>query len=719
VLLLSERYQWFPFNEHKGWTVLIGVAMLCVALLLLTIWFAAGLVFRQRFQFSLRSLLVLVVAVAVPCSWLAVRMQQAKRQREVVEAIWAAKGHVRYDRSYHRADRAAEFPGPTWLLAIFGHDFFADVEHTFTEFRDGAAGITDEGLEHLSELTNLESLSLVDTQVTEESLAHLENLTRLEFLELSGPNVTDAGMDHLKGLANLEVLLLDDTKVGDAGLEQLRELHNLRVLGLWNTEVSDAGLRHLAALTSLETLRLGKNRVSSVGIKHLTDLARLQKLNLSDTLVDDTGLKHVSALLNLYELDLRRTQITDAGLEHLKGLRNLQDLDLQGTKISDSGLENFKNLPILRHLSLADTDVRGPGLRHLRGLPELECLMLHGTELSEGGLESLRDLPNLRELYLDNTNVTDADLEYLESLSNLESLDLRDTEVTDEDADRLKRALPGCRIHWDWQFDDDAQGPTVATEDLPPKDEVPDFPTDNTFTNSVGMKFARLPAGEFLMGSPKDEADRDDDEVQHRVRITKPFYLGVYEVTQVEYVRVMGKNPAHIVGLTRPVEMVRWDDAVAFCERLSKMEGRTYRLPTEAEWEYACRAGTTTPFAFGETLSSKTDANIDGEYPYGEGEKGPNLETSTPVGLYPPNASGLYDMHGNVNEWCEDRYGKNYYKVSPANDPIGPVSGQFRVIRGGSWYEWASYARSAERSGDLPGFYASWCGFRVALVPNE
>ena len=240
------------------------------------------------------------------------------------------------------------------------------------------------------------------------------------------------------------------------------------------------------------------------------------------------------------------------------------------------------------------------------------------------------------------------------------------------------------------------------------------------FTNTIGMKFKLIPTGEFLMGSPESEDDRLSAEgPQHRVRITKPFYLGVYEVTQAQYETVMGENPSRFEGGTVPVEQVTWEEAVEFCRKLSARDGRRYRLPTEAEWEYACRAGTTTPFAFGKTLSSRTDANFDGDSTYGGSEKGPDLEATAPVGSYRANALGLYDMHGNVYEWCADWYDSDYYENSPTDDPTGPTAGSYRVFRGGGWTFFPGYCRSASRYGISPGHRYGSLGFRVASVPVD
>ncbi len=251
---------------------------------------------------------------------------------------------------------------------------------------------------------------------------------------------------------------------------------------------------------------------------------------------------------------------------------------------------------------------------------------------------------------------------------------------------------------------------------------------DKVITNSIGMKLAPIPAGKFVMGSPAAETERDPEELQHEVTISKAFYMGVYEVTQKQYEKVMAKNPSFFkrVDSDMPVDQARWSEAADFCNRLSdfgdeKKAGRIYRLPTEAEWEYACRAGTKTIFHFGDTLSSK-QANFDGRFPYGDAAKGPNLQKPAKVGSYEPNAWGLYDMHGNVAEWCSDWYDPNYYKNSAKVDPKGPEKGVmstnfakdfFRVLRGGCWLDEGRACRAAHRFRLQPVEGYRWAGFRV------
>jgi formylglycine-generating enzyme required for sulfatase activity len=293
-------------------------------------------------------------------------------------------------------------------------------------------------------------------------------------------------------------------------------------------------------------------------------------------------------------------------------------------------------------------------------------------------------------------------------------------------------------------------------------------------TNSIDMKLTRIPPGDFMMGSRESAEETaavfnktyggdfakagffKDEHPQHRVRITRPFYLGTYHVTRGQFRQfvadteyktdaekggkpgALGWNPDtkkvafnenyswQKAGFEQtdehPVVNVSWNDAVAFCKWLSRKEGNAYRLPTEAEWEYACRAGTTTRYSSGDDPESLAqfgnvaDATFKARFPdakYTMKARDGYVFTA-PVGSFQPNAFGLYDMHGNAWQWCSDRYGATYGAASAADDPAGAGSGDFRVLRGGSWVDGPVYTRSAKRSGITPGSRFDGTGFRVA-----
>ncbi|MGA2256021.1 MAG: formylglycine-generating enzyme family protein [Thermoguttaceae bacterium] len=302
-------------------------------------------------------------------------------------------------------------------------------------------------------------------------------------------------------------------------------------------------------------------------------------------------------------------------------------------------------------------------------------------------------------------------------------------------------------------------------------------PTTKQITNSIGMKLTLVPSGEFMMGS-KESAEETaaffnkaygmslnadvfkDEHPQHRVRITKPFFLGTYPVTRGQFRKFVaatgyktdaekGDNPGadgwnpkkkefefsmdyswRNAGFEQtdehPVVNVSWNDAVAFCKWLSRKEGKSYRLPTEAEWEYACRAGTTTRYCCGddpETLAkvgNVADATFKAKFPDAKYtiKASDGYVFSAPVGSFQPNAFGLYDMQGNAEQWCSDWYDVRYYASSPTDDPPGPKTGKGHVFRVSSWCSRASECRSACRK-SVPWGWDLWLGFRVALVPAD
>jgi formylglycine-generating enzyme required for sulfatase activity len=293
-------------------------------------------------------------------------------------------------------------------------------------------------------------------------------------------------------------------------------------------------------------------------------------------------------------------------------------------------------------------------------------------------------------------------------------------------------------------------------------------------TNSIGMKLVLVAAGEFMMGSkesPKEAAkffERYNKSIKaewfkrehprHRVKITKPFWLGMHEVTVGQFQQFVSeagykteperdgegaysysaetgksggreskytwRNTGFPQEADHPVVNITWNDAIDFCRWLSQKEGQTYRLPREAEWEYACRAGTTTRYWFGDdpeglaNVANVSDGTAKEKFPTGVAISAKDgFVFTAPVGKFRPNAYGLHDMHGNVYEWCADWYAEDYYVASPRDDPSGPNSGEWRVVRGGSWDSWPDDARSAFRTGFTPGYRVHYFGFRVARTP--
>jgi formylglycine-generating enzyme required for sulfatase activity len=292
----------------------------------------------------------------------------------------------------------------------------------------------------------------------------------------------------------------------------------------------------------------------------------------------------------------------------------------------------------------------------------------------------------------------------------IENVTTGDTEVAVKTSDgRVVRAPQPVLVR---------QGQSVATTVPAPERPVPD-----------GM--VRIRGGTFMMGSPASEASRENDEVQHRVTVGS-FYMGKHEVMQKEYQAMMGSNPSYSKGDALPVEQINWFDAIEYCNKRSQREGLTaaytisgsgdnrtvtwnrnangYRLPTEAEWEYACRAGSTTPFSTGSNITTN-QANYDGNYPYNGNAKGTYREKTTVVGSFAANAWGLYDMHGNVWEWCWDWYGA--YSSGAQTDPMGVSSGSLRVSRGGNWFNLGQYLRSAGRDYLTPSYRIFDIGFRL------
>ena len=278
----------------------------------------------------------------------------------------------------------------------------------------------------------------------------------------------------------------------------------------------------------------------------------------------------------------------------------------------------------------------------------------------------------------------------------------------------LKKAAKAGHTMAGLVLQDIGQPLTVSAEESNNVVAKKEFSTGDTKTivlpGGEEMEMIYCGPGSFIMGSPVDEPQRSSDEVQHKVILTKGFWLGKYPVTQAQWESVMDCNPSQSnQGYNYPVDNVSWYDCNDFIEKINSRSNLNARFPTEAEWEYACCAGTTTNYHWGNALNGDK-ANCDGRYPGGTPVTGRYLEKTTPVGSYDANPWGFYDMHGNVWEWCADWYGR--YPTKSEKDPKGPPSGSYRVYRGGSWYNAAYRSRSASR-GNGSEYRGSSTGFRL------
>ena len=368
VLFLAEHLRWLP----KGYPVLLAVTSMVVILVLLVLWLAVALMFRRRFQYSLRSLLLVMLLASFGMSWAAVELRAVRRQKEAVDAVEKLGGHVacgyKAEEKEDMLIHGVESPVPQCLRSLLGDDLFTSV---LLVHLDGPH-VTDVDLDQIKWLTELRFLSLSETRVTDATLEHL-GLTHLRHLYLEGTQVTDAGLEYLKAATQLQYLSLDDTKVTDGGLGDLGELSELQVLSLNKTHVTDAGLEHLRGLSQLRDLSLNRTQITDVGLKYLRELKQLKRLSLDGTEVTDAGLQQLRELNQLHYLSLDGTEVTDAGLQHLRELSQLQDLSLRRTQITDVGLKYLRGLSHLQWLGLDWTKVTDRGLEHLQSRGNLNA----------------------------------------------------------------------------------------------------------------------------------------------------------------------------------------------------------------------------------------------------------------------------------------------------------------------------------------------------------
>jgi hypothetical protein len=306
LLRLSDWQGWFPFYGSQGWGVLTTIAVVACALPLLPTWFVASLIFRWRFQYGIRSLLLLAVVVAIPCSWLATEVQQARLQRDSANYVWANGGMISYQVGTTSSWGRPWLSHPDWLTARFGVDFFVPVVE--------ASAVNDVGSQYLSGLSGIHRLWLNSPAVTDTALMNIEGLSRLESLNLHTAAVTDAGLPRLRALGRLQNLSMGQTAITDAGLEEIGRMHRLSNLDLSETKISDSGLIHLEGLERLTVLDLSRTSFTDAGLPHLQRLPCLRDLQVNDTQLTDAGLDRIAQFPQLLSLGICRTKVTDAGL---------------------------------------------------------------------------------------------------------------------------------------------------------------------------------------------------------------------------------------------------------------------------------------------------------------------------------------------------------------------------------------------------------------------
>ena len=542
----------------------------------------------------------------------------------------------------------------------------------------------------------LEKIFLAERPLTVGDLARLEKLANLKQLELRYCAVGNEGAAQIGKLSNLSHLVLWRAGLTDAGLVHLAGLGRLNLLCLFaNTSVTDAGLPQFAVLKRLNHLDLNGTRISNDGLVHIRSLPNLVYLNIQATLVTDAGLAHVGGLVGLRGLALGYSKIGDAGLGHLKGLSNLESLDASASQVTDAGLARLAPLPNLHDLSLSRTAVGDEGLKYLAGMA------------------------GLARLSLDNSNVSDAGVESLLGLRKLVFLSVKETRISAAGYARLKSAFPNAEIAWSAVKEPPTKVATPVGKVSFAKREGGSAGEERD-DNELKMKLVWCPPGKFTMGSPPSEKDRTDYEDQVEVTLTKGLWLGKYEVTQGEWERIMASTPWKGEKFVKesgnyPATWLSWDDATAFCRSLTVQERKAgrlpddweYKLPTEAQWEYACRAGSKARYSFGD---NEVELGTYGWYDKNAMNIGETYAHE--VGMLKANAWSLHDVHGNVWEWCEDVYAD---KRPGGTDPKVASEGSFRVYRGGGWYSGAALCRSASRYRYSPDYRSNLLGFRVAL----
>ena len=362
LLVLSDRFDWLAINERKGWTVLLCVTLASFVVLVLAAYSIVRLVARRSMQFNLSTLLILVVALAIPCGWLTAEVRAADRQRETIAAIRAEGFSCFYDYSVTTPGQVQKFSGSRSLPFLYerlGEDFFHNIV--------AAQPRADAHLRLLRRQTEIHTLLADHSQITDAGLESVAGLQDMRWLDLSdSPRVSSAGIKHLRDLTQLEFVNLRRTQVSDEGLAHLQNKKRLRRLDLGMTRVTGTGLRHVTASTQLRELHFWGNAVEDDSLAALRGMTRLRKLDLGGALVTDAGLKYLSRCKELEMLGLRGARVSDAGLRELASHTELRELDLFNTQVSDAGLKQLVGFRNLELVYVGETKVTTNGLAKLQ-----------------------------------------------------------------------------------------------------------------------------------------------------------------------------------------------------------------------------------------------------------------------------------------------------------------------------------------------------------------